>query len=166
MGVLTDYVVASAEEAIAGLQSIPDNTEDRVEVRGTSPVSIIDLKRILLENRSVEPRPVARMTWADVVAGRVVKDRNADQLPLVFEEGPGGPWVYQLPSELVSRLSATDEPALTEIATRWWQCVEFQREPPYRSWDVSAVRQFLTILVTLARRARENGKNLYLWMCC
>lgn len=162
MGVLSDFVIASDEEARSGLENIPDNTADRVEVRGANPVMIMDLDSVLSGKDLDRVTTEVTYTLADLMAKMAAPAQSMENLPLVFEGKPDGPWVYQMPPSLVQRLAALDQIAISETASRWSHSLQFKQP----DWTLSKVQAFLAILVGLANKATEQGKCLYMWICC
>ncbi len=165
MGVLTDIVVASAEEALRGLDGIPDNTDDRIECRDANPVMIKVLESILAGRKWESPKGGTPITLADALQERAVADDRIESLGQVFGEEPDGPWVYLISPELVSRLVVLDEMAMTDAATRCCQTGQFRLVSGHQEWELGYAREFIVILARLARRAKDHGKNLYMWMC-
>jgi hypothetical protein len=159
MGVLTDFVIATDEQARSGLTDIPDNTEDRVEVRGAVPVMILYLDHVLSGTPLEEPTNEAPLTVADLLTGLKRPAQAIGSLPLIFEDEHGGACVHRIPRSLVTRLTTLNEIALAETATRWAKSVQAWE------WDISSVRALLETLVSLARKALATKKNLHIWMC-
>ncbi|HET7458127.1 MAG TPA: hypothetical protein VFJ74_10795 [Gemmatimonadaceae bacterium] len=71
-----------------------------------------------------------------------------------------GPWVFELPSALVQRLGALDEPALSATAASWARTEEFEAD----GWSPKDVHAVLRDICAVARQARSAEHSLFLWM--
>jgi hypothetical protein len=140
MGVLTDFVVAKAEEAEAvGQSSCPYRDFPGIDAKGIDEQMLSVLFAIL----SGESHP----------------DFMADTLR--YQRTDHGPWVFEVPPALVRLLAALGPKEIGDVAVRWIQAEEFAYDP----WPPDAVRQCLEDLVALSRRATAEGKVLFMWVC-
>src|SRR5262249_14015801 len=80
----------------------------------------------------------------------------------VFNAGKGGPWVFQVPTDLVNRLAALDGEQLANTGAAWAATEEFS--PEYENWPPEAVQQRVADLAALARRAVDTKKALLMWV--
>jgi len=134
VGISTNFFIATAADvramAYEAEKPPPHKAHPTVESKGLYPE--------LLEH-------LAELLDADGDMGEPERDWGKD-----------GPWVFELPDELVSALSRLQGKALDEIARRWADtaCV----------W-VTVLGPLLSRLATLAARARSEKKGVYLWVC-
>jgi hypothetical protein len=145
MGVLTDFVIATDEQAKAGLPddgSIP--RDERIDMKGIDHVKISKLDCILSQRE-----------WD---AGMIEQE-----YPFVFEKSEDGPWVNRVSDALVRRLAALDGPSIDDTAHHWWQIEEFQPASWGPGWEQQTVHDVLTNLVRLARQAVQTQKKLFMW---
>jgi hypothetical protein len=77
--------------------------------------------------------------------------------------GEEGPWVFEVPPDLVQRLAGLTPDQLTEAGTKWAAIEVFS--PRYDNWPTERVRQVLGDLAALCRRAAGEGKSVLMWMC-
>jgi hypothetical protein len=145
MGVLSDYLLASESEAEAGADSIPLDSPDRIPLKGIQHVEISRLQCQL--------------------TGREWTPEVIDEYPIVFQGSEEGPWVFRLPAELVDRLARLAKDEIDAAATTWWSIDEFQPHGGLQGADLADIRTCLVRLAELAKRGRETGKDLYLWLC-
>jgi hypothetical protein len=140
MGVLSDLVVAPVGDAdrVAHAQ-VPSQVFDGIDIKGIDSVKFGILHSLL--------------------TGRAF----GDLLPLydpavtVSEEGP---WVFQIPQDLVASLAGLDEPRKSEVARQWAKTAEFALD----RWAEGEVASALDSISTLAKRGVEPGQALFLWM--
>jgi hypothetical protein len=145
MGVLTDYLIATEAEAQAGAESIPLDSEDRIDLKGIQHVPLSHLHCIL--------------------TGREWSSGIIDEYQLVHEASEDGPWVYRLPADLVARLAGLKENHFDVFAKAWWATEHFQPLGEMNEgYEIAEVKEYLIALTKLARRAQERGKMLYMWM--
>jgi hypothetical protein len=68
--------------------------------------------------------------------------------------------VMRLDATVVDTLATASDERLTELAVPWSETEEF-----WGSADVEALADGLIGLAALARHARQNGEELYCWIC-
>src|SRR5262249_15187733 len=81
---------------------------------------------------------------------------------LRFEASEDGPWVFQVPADLVGRLAQLGAGELTSVANEWSKIEEFSAK--YDNWPAAAVHVVLTGLTALCRKAVAENKVVFLWM--
>jgi hypothetical protein len=141
MGVLTDIVVVDAEQAQDVLHAeVPSEAFPGFDAKGLDQIKLAVLRALL--------------------TGEEYDEEWVDNIPLVAgDEAGDGPWVFQLPDDIVAALA--DVPAADEaaIAAEWAESEEFA------GWDGETVTGMLHELAALARRAGEANKKLLMWIC-
>ena len=68
--------------------------------------------------------------------------------------------MYLIPAELQSAIASLDEDAQESVAEKWAATEQFALD----GWQAADVEEYLQDLVPHARRAREAGKSMLLWM--
>jgi hypothetical protein len=137
MGVLTDYVVARADEA--------------------AQVASCDLERSTWPREDLKGFDVIPLTalWS-VLSGT---DYDALELPRCLAEvSDEGPWVYQIAPPLVALIAGMSDADLPRIADAWRQIEELD------GLDAANAQDVLEVLRGLARRAQADGVDLLMWM--
>lgn len=83
-----------------------------------------------------------------------------ESLEMVFEcDEMHGPWLVRLPSKFVTALASIDEIELQTIGERWFQ--ESTEGLQFRETPVEWAQDVALRIAQLARRAIDQGKNLY-----
>jgi hypothetical protein len=77
--------------------------------------------------------------------------------------GAEGPWVFEVPAEMVHRLAKLNAKQLQAAGKKWAATEEFS--PQYDNWTAEAVQQVLRELAALCKRADGEGKAVLMWMC-
>jgi len=77
--------------------------------------------------------------------------------------GEDGPWVFEVPPDLVQRLASLAPHQLAEASVKWAATDEFS--PRYSKWPTEAVQQVLSNLTALCKQAVGDGKAVLMWMC-
>lgn len=146
MGLLTDLVVADVAEAQEVL--VASNHQPRWPALDTKGIDYIYLSVLafILKGQAAD---------ADSVVA------YSQQFTELASGGEDGPWVFQLPQDLVSGLAAIQDSALPTIADQWSKSEEMQAA----SADPSDVTHGLTAMRALAREAVASGKAVLLWIC-
>jgi hypothetical protein len=141
MGVLSDLVVAPENDAerVANAEA-PSQAFGGIDIKGIDSVKF--------------------GTLHSIVVGRPFEELLPDYEPVVTVSDEG-PWVFRIPSGLVSRLAAISETERAGLAKRWARTEEFSLD----GWADSDVSEALDAISTLARRAMASGQALFLWMC-
>ena len=87
--------------------------------------------------------------------------RDADEImggfELVSAESEEGPWIIRVPTPLQDALVNLDEMGMEGVALRWGQGEQFRDY----GWSNEEVIELLRGLWSLARQAREEGRNLF-----
>src|SRR5437879_5564781 len=105
MGVLTDLVVATRAEA----QRVCDSDNPSREFSGLDAKGIDTVKLGTLH---------AILTGTEFDPSLIPGD-------LLASGGDDGPWVIEVPADLVKRLAALDTKQVAEAATKWAKTAEF-----------------------------------------
>ena len=141
MGVLSELVVAPAGEAERVAQAeVPSQTFDGIDISGVDTVKFGTLHSILTGQSFEELLPLY------------------DPVATVSEDD--GPWVFQIPTELVTRLAALDDAGMAGIARQWAATEEFVLE----GWGEDEAASVLSAISSQSKRAIESGQALFLWM--
>ena len=103
-------------------------------------------------------------TLSQILGGRPVDDVDAvstfmvdDVLDQASEDGP---WVFLIPAELQTALAILGEDKADSVAEKWASTEEFVLD----RWQKEDVGEYLRDLVAHARKARDAGKSLLLWV--
>lgn len=140
MGVLSDLVIAPANEAEHVAQAaVPSEVFNGIDIKGVDSVKFATLHSIL--------------------TGRSFDDLLPIYEPVVTVSDEG-PWVFQIPPDLVALLAALDDAGKTGIAQQWATTEEFVLD----CWSADDVASVLNDISSLARKAVESDQALFLWM--
>ncbi|MEO8396537.1 MAG: hypothetical protein ABI700_26320 [Chloroflexota bacterium] len=148
MGILTDFVVADISEAQRIGESLnPSRDFNGLDAKGIDQVKLAMLYAIL-SDQPYDP---------DFMSAE----------SLLYAASDDGPWVQQVPPDLVSRLanlSDSDYPAITH---QWAQTEEFTHKHSGYSPAAALERTegFLRRIAPLARQSIAENKALLMWMC-
>jgi hypothetical protein len=143
MGVLADFVVADRDDARRVCDSDCPNREFAgLDAKGIDTVKLGALHAILTGGQ-FDP---SFMVDACVCSG-----------------GEGGPWVFEVPADLVQRLADFNARQLHAVGAQWAATEEFSAK--YENWPAEAVEQVLGDLAALCKRAVEEGKAILMWIC-
>jgi hypothetical protein len=142
MGLLTDFVAATREDALqyeafvrAGNSASPDRFE-RCEYKNFTPLAL-------------------ELLWAVLRGDKEAKKLR--RLEHIYHTGDGETWLERFPDDFVRLLSALDENAVTSVALVW---ADGNVEVPGNAAELEPV---LRDLRRLAVQGRESGRSLYLW---
>jgi hypothetical protein len=142
MGVLTDFVIADRLDAQRVCDSLcPSQDFPGLDAKGIDTVMLGTLHAIL-------------------TGGEYDASFISDTL---CSGGDDGPWVFEVPPDLVQRLAKLDATELASAGKQWAATEEFS--PKYGNWPVEAVQQVLKELATLSKQAGGEGKAILMWMC-
>lgn len=146
MGVLSDIIIADTNEAspINAARGTHAKSWSCLESKGIDTIKLGTLSQIL-NNRSVDDVNTVATFMIDQVL-----DKKSDE----------GPWVYLVPEQLHSALLSLDEDAQESVAEKWAATEEFTLD----GWQAADVEEYLGDLIAHARKARDAGKTLLLWM--
>jgi hypothetical protein len=144
MGILTDFVVASAKDAKrVGMSSSPSQDFNGLDAKGIDTVKLGKLHAIL--------------------TGEAFDPSFMTGDALLFAASEEGPWVFEVPPDFVKRLAVLKDKELKSVATEWAKCEEFS--PNYGNWLAASVKQILTELVELCKQAASERNSVLMWMC-
>ena len=77
--------------------------------------------------------------------------------------GEDGPWVHEVPTDLVQRLGGLSPEGLQQLAEQLAATEEFSVK--YVTWSSEAVLWVLQRLTALCKRADDEGKAVFMWRC-
>ena len=142
MGVLTDFVVADRANARRVCESgCPSQDFAGLDAKGIDTVMLGTLHAVL-------------------TGGAFDPSFMSDAL---YSGGKNGPWVFEVPPNLVMRLAKLNAQQLRSTAAEWATTEEFS--PEYEDWPVEAVQQMLADLAGLCKRAVGEDKAVLMWIC-
>ena len=139
---LTEFVLADRVDAQRVCDSVSPSDEFKsMDAKGVDPVKLGMLYAILADTEDVP----------DFV----------DDEPLC-DGGEEGPWVMELPKDLVQRLARLDATQIGAAATKWANTEEFSSE--YDDWTPELVHEVLSDLAKLCAQAVGANKSVLMWM--
>jgi hypothetical protein len=139
---LTDFVVADRADAQRVCDSdCPSEEFSGLEAKGIDPVKLGTLYAVLTETE-YDP---------SFVGGDPICDG-----------GEEGPWVIEVPNDLVQRLAKLDAKQIGAVAAKWTKTEEFS--PKYDNWPPELVHEVLSDLAKLCAQAAAVKKSVLLWM--
>ncbi len=146
MGVLSDIIIADRKDAASFNAAGGAHLEqwDGLESKGIDTIKLGALSQIL------HNRPLDDINAVATFMMNAVVDQASDD----------GPWVYLVPEELQLALAALDERRQQAAAEKWATTEEFALD----GWLQEDVEEYFEDLVACARKARDLGKSLLLWM--
>jgi hypothetical protein len=140
MGILSDLVVAPAADAERiGRAQVPAKEFGGIDIKGIDSVKFGMLHSIL--------------------TGRSFEELLPEYQPVVTVSDEG-PWVFQIPSDLVARLAALAGEDKRAAVSKWAATEEFALD----RWPASEVAQAFEGIASLARQAVGADHSLFLWM--
>jgi hypothetical protein len=139
---LTDFVVASPEEAAA----VSASTNRR------STWACFESKG--LDNSTLTA------LWSAIDPSADASALEGDAHVVFSAPGRNGPWVFELPSDFVGHLGALPRDAFLPVAERWVKSPELA----HARWRGSDVVPVITSLNEMASIAIQKEKALLLWM--
>ena len=77
--------------------------------------------------------------------------------------GEDGPWVFEVPPDLVQRLAGLTSQQLADVGAKWAVTEEFS--PKYDNWPTEVVQELLVDIAKLCKKAVDEGKTVLMWMC-
>lgn len=146
MGVLSDIIIADKIDA-AAINAAGGAHLKRwpcLESKGIDTIKLGTLYQIL-HNRSLDDMDFF---------GKFMQDAVLDQ------RSNDGPWVFLVPEDLKSALAALDDAGAESVTEKWAATEEFESD----GWQFDDVEEYFQSLVVHARKARDAGKSLLLWM--
>jgi hypothetical protein len=142
MGVLTDFVVADRGDAQRVCQSrCPSRDFSGMDAKGLDGIKLGSLWTIL----------------TGVESGPAFKNDT------LCSGGEDGPWVFEVPADLVQQIARLSSSQLSSAGSRWGETEEFL--PKYDNWSAEEVQQMLQGLAVLCKRAVAQGQAVLMWMC-
>ena len=142
MGVLTDFVVADRGDAQRVFDAAcPSEEFSGLDAKGIDPVKLGTLYA-LLTGTEFNPSFI-----------------SGDPLASGGDEGP---WVMEVPPDLVQRLARLDAKGVATAAAKWANTEEFS--PKYDNWPAEAVHEVLAELAKLCAKAVAAKKGVLMWM--
>jgi hypothetical protein len=142
VGVLTDFVVANHRDANRVCASdCPSQDFAGLDAKGIDTVKLGTLHAILTDG-DFDPSFMSQSLCSG---------------------GKDGPWVFEVPLDLVQKLSALTARQLKAAGKKWAATEEFS--PKYDNWPAEAVQQMLRDLAALCKQAHAEGKTVFMWMC-
>lgn len=140
MGVLSDLVVAPAGDAERiGRALAPASEFDGVDIKGIDSVKFGKLHSIL--------------------TGRSFEELLPEYEPVLMVSDQG-PWVFRIPSDLVTRLAALAGEEKQIAVSKWAATEEFALD----RWPANEVAKAFDGIASLAKKAEGVGHSLFLWM--
>ncbi|MCG3181932.1 MAG: hypothetical protein BIFFINMI_04378 [Phycisphaerae bacterium] len=142
MGVLTDFIVANRAEAQRVFESSCPSTDFAgLDAKGIDTVKLGTLHAILTGTQ-FDPTFIS---------------------DTLVDGGEDGPWVFEVPMDLVQRLGKLDAQQLQTVGVKWAATEEFSGK--FDNWPSEAVLAVLQEISALCKRAVQEGKALLMWMC-
>ncbi|MFO0966957.1 MAG: hypothetical protein U0793_15395 [Gemmataceae bacterium] len=139
---LTDFVIADTKDARRVCDAAcPSEEFNGMDAKGIDPVKLGTLYAILT-NTEFDP---------SATTGRPLCDG-----------GDEGPWVIEVPSDLVQRLAKLDAKGIAAAAAKWAKTEEFS--PQYDNWPPEAVHETLIDIAKLCVQATAAKKSVLMWM--
>jgi hypothetical protein len=140
MPMLADFVVASRDDAQRVCDSTcPSRDFSGLDAKGIDTVKLGTL-HAMLAGEDFDP---SFMNESSLCSG-----------------GDDGPWVFEVPEDLVQRLSRLDANETASVAAEWANTEEFERD----NWSPDSVRRVLEGFSGLCRRAEAQGKPVLMWI--
>ena len=81
---------------------------------------------------------------------------------MVRELSEDGPWIFQLPDELIELLALLDANRTQRIAAAWARTDEWQLDGAPELADLARLLEEVT---ALARQARAEHQEVFVWLC-
>lgn len=139
---LTDFVIADREDARRVCDSAcPSEEFNGLDAKGIDPVKLGTLYAVLT-NTEYDPSFTPGTPLCD--------------------GGEEGPWVIEVPNDLVERLGKLDAKQIGAVAAKWAKTEEFS--PRYDNWPPEAVHEVLSDLAKLCVQASAAKKRVLMWM--
>jgi len=140
MGILTDFVIATVDEAAAIGDAIrPADTWPTLEAKGVETINL--------------------MTLCSIVTGTEYED-DLELFPLVGGNEEQGPWVFQLPDMFLNAIAAMPDGDVTAVASAWAQTEEMEMG----GWPPAETAEFLRDFKAHVQRAVDGGSSMFLWL--
>jgi len=137
MNVLADIYVSSDDEAV-NYDATPDRFANRAQYKGITPFEISMLWAIM---RDIE--------WNVALM---------DEFRCLLLQDGGERLIHCLPTAMVNDLSELTLERITAVSLKWATTEEL-------GWPIDEARAFVVDIESLARKATESGRGVYLWNC-
>jgi hypothetical protein len=98
-------------------------------------------------------------TLHSILTGRSCEELLPEYAPVVTVSDEG-PWVFRIPSDLVTRLAAVSGAEKQVAMSKWAATEEFALD----GWPPSEVVRSFEAIASLARKAENTGRSFFLWM--
>ncbi|HEY6971446.1 MAG TPA: hypothetical protein VJA94_19715 [Candidatus Angelobacter sp.] len=138
MGILADIFISRDEEAV-GYDSNPNlPPSDRMEAKRITPLELSTL-------------------WA-ITSGKRWDISFMKEFKCIFEKDSGERLIHRVPAAMVQDLMNLAPGRIQTVASVWANTEEM-------NWPVDNACNFIEEVVSLAQRASESGRNVYVWNC-
>ncbi len=141
MGILTDFVIADV-----GYGNVVGESVNPSEHWPT------------LQSKGVETIKLATLFCA--ITGREYHNDIQASLELVGGDKDEGPWVFEVPAEMLEAIARVDPLQIQRVASEWASTEELKMD----RWSVDDAAEFIQELSAHARKAGDSAKSLYLWL--
>lgn len=140
MGALSELVVAPVGdvERVAHAE-VPSRVFDGIDINGIDTVRFGTLHSLLTGQAFEDLLPLY------------------DPVVSVSDEGP---WVFQIPQDLVALVAGLEDTRKSEAARQWAETEEFALD----GWTEHEVASALDSIATFAKKVIEPDQALFLWM--
>ena len=137
MSILSDFLIGddAVAKAYNGVADFP--AEDRCQVRHITPLEAAGL--------------------LSVFRGGGDRIKMTNEFSLITPQNAEA-WTMRIPTDMVTSLAGIEDAKMPEVAKA---CADVTREELH--WSQKDFEQLLRALRNLARRAKANGKQMYLW---
>jgi hypothetical protein len=143
MGVLTDLVIGEKSDAQRVCDSnCPSEEFSGLDAKGIDSVKLGTLYEILTDTK--------------------LGDSSFMSGDILVSGGEEGPWVMEVPPDLVKQLAALNAKQLAEVAKKWSKTEEFS--PKYDNWPPEMVHEVLQEIAKLCVKAVAARKGVLMWM--
>lgn len=158
MGVLTDIFIASEAEVAAAAFAVggPSALFPTLQSKGIDPVALANLTAIIDGQGAnmLDSHPLAIAAEANIV-----RDLGAEAGGPEYED-----LIVRLPVELIAHLTTLTPTDIAHHAIAWADTF-WRTTPEPTPAFIAGITAYLEQLCQLARRARDEQKMLYLWIC-
>ena len=141
MGMLSDFVVADKSDSNEIGESIRP-AEKWLTLEGWKGIDAIRLATLYCAIKQAE------------FTNEVYK-----LFTLVGGNKEDGPWVFNIPENIIESLSILNGDQIEEVARRWVQTEELTMD----DWSIREAMDFIGEISTYAKKAKESNKCLFLW---
>lgn len=141
MGILTDFVVATDNDAVAIGEAVrPADQWPTLESKGVETIKLSTL-------------------YCAATNAQYTDDIQAS-FSLVAGNEEEGPWVFKFPPEILAAIAGIGQSDIPAIAASWAATEELQMD----GWSKEDAAQFIKELQTYAQKALGSGASLFLWL--